>query len=213
MNFHNSSLLLFRKYGLYVIGFGFVWFFLHIILIVWDGFSDELHKSDVAVVFGNQVHPNGKPSQRLQMRLDRTVNLYREGYFQSILVSGATGVEGHDEAKVMKQYLIDRNIPEKIIYVDSSGKNTYKTVEYAKALLTRKEWNSILLISQYFHISRAKLTSYRFGICQVYSAHAIYHFEWREFYSLFREFVGYYAYLSKKYDNETKICGDDLERK
>lgn len=189
----------YRKYMLYLLLAGCLWFVLHLVVITVDGFSDELHKADVAVVLGNKVHPNGIPSIRLQMRLDRTVQLYRKHYFSSVLVSGGVGKEGHDEAKVMKQYLVKHGLPAKDIIVDSAGNTTFHTMKYTKSLLKQRGWRSVLLISQYFHISRSKLAASRFGIKKVYSAHAIYHFEWREFYSLFREFFGYYAYLLKSY--------------
>jgi hypothetical protein len=40
-----------------------------------DGLTDELHEADVAVVFGNHVEPDGRPSPRLEGRLDRAVEV------------------------------------------------------------------------------------------------------------------------------------------
>ncbi|MCB9642848.1 MAG: YdcF family protein [Myxococcales bacterium] len=176
-----------------------LWFVGHLVWMMVDGFSDELKRSDVAVVFGNQVHPDGRPSLRLKMRLDRTIELYNKGLFRWVIVSGALGVEGHDEAVVMKRYLEKRGIPAKQILVDSAGKNTYKTAQYTAKILKRRKWHSILFVTQYFHIVRARLAFHRFGIQEVAGAHAWYHFESREFYSILREFVGYYAYLLKRY--------------
>ncbi|TNE50692.1 MAG: YdcF family protein [Deltaproteobacteria bacterium] len=184
-----------RKFLVYTAGFIALWFGVHVSWLLVDGFTDELHRADLAVVFGNKVHPNGQPSKRLRMRLDRTLQLYKKGYFPTILVSGGKGVEGYDEAVIMKRYLVAQGIPSQAILVDSLGLTTRHTALHAAQLLRSRNWHSVLLISQYFHISRAKLAARRAGIPTAYSAHAIYHFEWREIYSTAREVLGFYAYL------------------
>jgi vancomycin permeability regulator SanA len=57
-------------------------------VIAISGSIDDLHPADVAVVLGNTVNPDGKPSRRLQARLDKTIELYRVGLFQNTIVSG-----------------------------------------------------------------------------------------------------------------------------
>src|SRR5262245_21950109 len=73
--------------------------------ISFDGLTDDPVPADVAVVPGNQVNPDGTPSDRLAARLDTALNLYRRGVVKAVLVSGGTGVEGFDEADVMAAYL------------------------------------------------------------------------------------------------------------
>lgn len=65
-------------------------FLISALLIVVDGLSDELHIADVAIVLGNTVQPDGLPSPRLQARLDKTIELYRQKMFSQIIVSGGT---------------------------------------------------------------------------------------------------------------------------
>lgn len=184
-----------RKFLTYTVGFIALWFGVHVSWLLMDGFTDELHRADLAVVFGNKVHRNGQPSKRLRMRLDRTLQLYKKGYFPTILVSGGKGAEGHDEAVVMKRYLVAQGIPAQAILVDSLGLTTRHTALHAARRLHSRNWRSVLLISQYYHISRAKLAARRAGITTIYSAQADYHFEWREIYSTAREVLGFYAYL------------------
>lgn len=90
-------------------------------LIVVDGLNDDIHAADVAIVPGNTVEKDGRPSARLRARLDQTVALYRQGLFPNIIVSGGVGIEGFDEAEVMKRYLVERGVPEGRIHVDSGG--------------------------------------------------------------------------------------------
>ena len=48
------------------------------------GLNDKLGVADVALVLGNKVEPDGTPSARLRARLDRTMELYRAGYFPAV---------------------------------------------------------------------------------------------------------------------------------
>jgi vancomycin permeability regulator SanA len=159
-----------------------------------DGLNDNVHKADVAVVLGNAVQPNGQPSPRLKARLDKTVQLYRQRLFSNIIVSGGVGIEGFDEAVVMKQYLIMQGIPDNHIFVDSDGRTTYLTAKHSAHLMKKKRWTSALVISQYFHIPRIRLALKQFGVLSIYSAHADF-FEVRDIYSTAREVVGYGSYL------------------
>ncbi|BDA69811.1 hypothetical protein RIVM261_089910 [Rivularia sp. IAM M-261] len=168
-------------------------------ILVIDGLHDDIHQADSAVVLGNKVETNGKPSPRLQARLDKTIQLYQQGLFANVIVSGGVGIEGFDEAVVMKQYLVAHGIPETRVYVDSNGNTTYLTAKNTARIMKENNWQSVMVISQYFHIPRSKLALNKFGISQVYSAHANF-YELRDVYSTAREVVGYASYLFRTYD-------------
>ncbi|MFP3393140.1 YdcF family protein [Brevibacillus sp. SIMBA_040] len=171
-----------------------LWFLVHIVLITFDGMADELAKVDVGVVLGNKVELNGEPSARLKSRLDKAVQLSKGGYFQHIIVSGGVGVEGFDEAQVMKKYLINHGISEENIIVDSNGINTRMSAKNTKEIMKQMGFESAMVITQVYHISRTKLAFSKEGISSVSSAHAEF-FDLRDIYSLVREFFAYYRYL------------------
>ncbi|RIX51303.1 YdcF family protein [Paenibacillus nanensis] len=172
----------------------FIWFVFHTALVAIDGLNDEIKPVDAAVVLGNKVEGNGQPSKRLQARLDKSAELYDKGYFPLIIVSGGIGKEGFDEAKVMKAYLIDQGIPEEKIIEDNKGYNSYMTAQNARKLMDELQLDSVMIVTQYFHVSRTKLAFKKMDISEVYSAHADF-FESRDFYSTLREFPAYYKYL------------------
>jgi vancomycin permeability regulator SanA len=169
-------------------------FALSAVAITVSGLNDNIHQSDVAVILGNHVAPNGQPSARLQARLDRAVELYRQGIFQNAIVSGGIDANGTDEAAAMKRYLVDRGLPSSNILVDSAGNNTYLTAQNTSKIMTDRQWHSAIVISQYFHIPRTTAILQRMGVTNVYSAHAKF-FEIRDVYSIAREVVGYASYL------------------
>lgn len=163
--------------------------------VVARGLRDDLRRSDVAVVLGNKVNPDGRPSPMLQARLDETLALYRRGLFPSLIVSGGFGKEGFDEAQVMKSYLVARGVPVRAIITDGRGVNTRATAVNAAALMRAHGWSSCLVITQYFHIPRSRLALRQAGVRQIASAHAPY-FNIRDLYAVPREVVGYAAYLA-----------------
>lgn len=163
-------------------------------LIAADGLTDDVRRSDVAVVLGSMVNPDGTPSPRLAARLGRALELYEEGWTRHILVSGGTGVEGVPEGTAMKHWLIARGVPEGDIIVDDQGVDTRATARNAAALMRTHDLRTAIVVSQYFHISRTKLAFAQEGLSGVGSAHPAY-FEPRDVYSLAREIPGYARYL------------------
>ncbi|MBP3950738.1 YdcF family protein [Bacillus sp. YZJH907-2] len=174
----------------------FAWFVIHTIIILVDGLNDEVANVDVAVVLGNKVELDGVPSDRLKARLDKAIELFEDGYFPLILVSGGVGKEGYDEAEIMKDYLQQNDVPSEAILVDSDGYNSFRTAQNTKEIISDMNVESVLVISQYFHITRTKLAFRKLGFRHIYSAHADY-VESRDIYSTIREFPAYYKYLLK----------------
>jgi vancomycin permeability regulator SanA len=161
--------------------------------VAWNGLQDDRHATDVMVVLGNKVRPDGKPSQALTARLDQAVLLYHEGDCRFILVSGGHGREGYDEPKVMRHYLEEAGVPSNIIFEDNDGTNTWHTAENTAAFLKARQLHSVLIVSQYFHLPRCRLAFARFGIKPVYTSPARY-VSVKDFYSLPREIVGLIGY-------------------
>ncbi|MEM7040585.1 MAG: YdcF family protein [Bacteroidota bacterium] len=176
-----------------------LWVTVHVTVIVVDGLRDELEDSVWAVVFGNKVNPDRSLSPRLKARMDKALWLYREKLVDSIFVSGGVGVEGHPEGTVMRDYLVENGVPSGIIVVDNAGVNSQATALNFRQLGVRKS-APLLLISQYYHLSRAKLALRRAGFTHVGGVHADFQWEWRDIWSISREFVGFYAYLFRDFD-------------
>ena len=164
------------------------------VAILVDGFVTRPRPADLAVVFGSKVETSGRPSHRLAARLDAAQDLYRRGLVHTIFVSGGTGVEGFDESQVMRDYLLARGIPESDVHADPDGRTTALTCENARAYLAERREETVNVVSQYFHLTRAKIACARAGV-RVVGGAAPRFFEGRDLYSLAREVPGIYAYL------------------
>lgn len=163
------------------------------ITLVAAGLNDTLARADAIVVPGNTVAPDGTPSARLQARLDAALSVYRRGYAPRIIVSGAVGKEGHDEALVMAAYLVAQGVPAAAVLTDHAGVDTAATARNVAKMAAQPPVKSVLVATQYFHVPRTRLALQRAGVQVVGNVHARYA-EWRDAYSLAREVLGYAAY-------------------
>lgn len=115
------------------------------------GMADDLQPSDIGVVLGSKVGLTGQPSARLAARLDRGASLYAAGVFRHVLVSGGLGVEGFDEAAVMRDYLLGKGVPASAIIVDSAGATTEATARHGASLMAARGFRRATVVTQYFH--------------------------------------------------------------
>ncbi|MEM7391387.1 MAG: YdcF family protein [Verrucomicrobiota bacterium] len=170
-------------------------FLLYAIAIIVFGHIDTAKKkADLCVVFGSKVHADGTPSKRLKARLDRAAFLFQKGLCGHILVSGATGKEGVNEAEAMRTYLLAQGISGDNIFVDGRGVDTMKTARNARQLMQQNGYKSAVLVSQYFHLARTKLAFRKAGIKATLHSRARY-YSIRDVYSIVREMVALPVYL------------------
>jgi len=160
-----------------------------------DGLTDRLAVADAVVVLGNTIDPNGKPSPRLAARLDAAIRAYNMHLAPLIIVSGGIGREGFNEAKVMAEYLNAQGVPSSAILLDAKGVDTAATAANAIGILRARGLGSVLIATQYFHVTRTRIAFQRAGLHATGSVHAKY-FELRDVYSLAREIIGLAAYAT-----------------
>ncbi len=178
------------------------WATVHLTAISVDGcHDDEIEEVpvDVAVVLGNRVTPGGIPSPRLLRRLERAIELHRAGTVARVIVSGGQDPGSPHEADVMRTVLLAAGVPDAAIVVDRGGVDTHATARFTRDYMHAHGLTSVIAVSQFYHLSRCKLALRRFGVPEVYAAHAALEFEIRDPWSMGRELVGYYAYLLRDY--------------
>ncbi|MFD2783909.1 YdcF family protein [Hymenobacter rubripertinctus] len=184
-----------RKRAKYVLTGLVLWLLVHTLVVVAEGLQSPSAAADVAVVLGNKVNEDGTLSERLVQRLRCGLGLYRSGQVKQLIVSGGLGKEGFYEGEKMKQYLVEQGVPAADILVDNQGNSTRQTVVNVLSLRDSLHFSSLIVVSQYYHLTRTKMLFRQAGFRFVSSASPWY-FEWRDLYSLAREFVAYYQHLS-----------------
>jgi vancomycin permeability regulator SanA len=166
---------------------------LYAILLSRYGLGARLQPADVAIVFGSQVRPDGTPSPRLVARLETAAKLRRSRLVRTWFVSGGISREGHDESRVMRDWLVAHGVPDSAIVRDSLGVKSQLTAEHAATWMREHGVTRANVITQYFHIARACMACDRAGI-DVVGARAPRWYEPRDVYSLAREMVALPVY-------------------
>ena len=117
-------------------------------------------KADCIVVFSGGVGESGKAGQGYEERVQKAVELYKDGYADRLIFSsGYTYL--FKEPLVMKALAVSLGVPEGSIILEDTAKNTFENVKFSKRILDRNGWNSILLISAPYHMKRASLVFHK----------------------------------------------------
>ncbi len=172
---------------------GIALFILTEIAIVYDGFTDEIFPADAALILGSTVFPDGSLSDRLRARLNRGLKLYEDGFVPHIVVSGGLGKEGHWEGSAMAAYLTAQGVPETAVTIDNEGNNTYQSARNFVTIAETRQMESVIVVSQFFHISRTRLILGKLGVTRIGAAHSTLYTR-RDIYSTLREFPAYVKY-------------------
>ncbi len=103
----------------------------------------------------------GHINQYFKFRINATVQLYKSGKIDYIIVSGDNGSKYYNEPVDFKKELIAEGIPKEKIYLDYAGFRTLDSVVRSKAIFGQ---DSITIISQQFHNQRAIFLASHHGI-------------------------------------------------
>ncbi len=153
-------------------------------------------QSDLIVVFGNKVYPDGTLSPALKARMDRAFKAWVNSCAPHILVSGGTGKEGFPEGTAMANYLKQKGVPETSITIDNEGINSYATALNTKTLLTQNNWQSVTVVTSYYHVLRSELAMRLVGIEKVEGTGSRY-VTYKDLWKIPRDLAGIYVYAIK----------------
>ncbi|MBO9563499.1 MAG: YdcF family protein [Niastella sp.] len=176
-----------------IILFFLAWFFLHTLWVVKDGLHDFTGKADVAIVLGNTVFADGSLSPWLRGRVDAALQLYRNKQVKKIFVSGGIGTSDYPEGDGMRNYLIAQGVPDEDIIVDNAGDNSYLTAKNFLTLNTTTHYQSAVVVTSYYHVTRSKYIVKKLGFPAVAGDHSKFT-AINDWYGLTREFPAFYKY-------------------
>ncbi len=116
---------------------------------------------EAAVVFGAAVFRDGRLSSVLRDRMNTAIHLYLNGNVDKIIVSGDRRGDGYDEPGSMMVYAIKNGVDSDQIIPDYGGKRTYDTCYRAEKIF---QLDSVILVTQEFHLPRALFTCNTLGL-------------------------------------------------
>jgi SanA protein len=112
----------------------------------------EVPKTEVAIVPGALVKPNGEMSGMLNDRVEQASRLWHAGRVEKILVSGDHGQWVYDEPDTMRKALVNRGVTPRDIFEDHAGFDTWQTMVRARSIFGVR---SAVVVTQGFHMPRA----------------------------------------------------------
>jgi len=124
------------------------------------GVSD-VSRTDVAIVLGAGLRPDGTPSTYLRRRLDAAAELYARGTVGVILVSGDNSTTQHDEPTAMRDWLVGLGVPEDRVVRDFAGLDTHDSCVRAHEVFGVTD---AVVITQDYHLRRALFSCREAGI-------------------------------------------------
>jgi len=122
------------------------------------GLTDYSRQADVAVVFGARAFPDGRLSTSLRARVDRSIELYHDGYVSTLLFTGGIDADGVNEPKMMRDYAITHGVNPANIIIDDQGNNTDLSAINTVPMFHEMGATRVLAISQNYHLPRIKMT-------------------------------------------------------
>lgn len=112
--------------------------------------------ADVIIVLGARVMPDGELSTTLDFRIGTAYDVYAQGYSQNLIVCGAQGGdEPVTEAQAMKEYLLERGVPEENIFLEDQSLNTMQNLTNAKMIMEREGFKTAMIVTSNYHVERA----------------------------------------------------------
>ena len=124
----------------------------------------EVVESDVIIVLGAQVKEDGTPSVALERRLTAALDSYAEKR-QTIIVCGAQGGnEPRAEGDVMRDWLLERGVPEEDIVAETESFNTRENLRNAKRIMEQRCLSQALVVTSDYHVARALMLCRQEGV-------------------------------------------------
>lgn len=132
---------------------------------IWQfSFTDETHSADCAIVAGASVQGD-KPSPVFQERLNHAVNLYRDGYVKTLIVTGGYRADNAlSDAAVARRYLLSQNIPDRVILVEDRSGVTRENLRFARNVMLINHLQTALMVSDPLQMKRIMLIAKDEGI-------------------------------------------------
>lgn len=125
---------------------------------------DQPRSVDAIVVFGAAEYA-GRPSPVFRARLDHAYDLFERGLAPLIITTGGSGKDvKFSEGQVGRDYLLKQGVPDVNLIAETQAGDTEQSARRVAVILEANELKSVLLVSDAYHLYRAKKMMEREGI-------------------------------------------------
>ena len=121
------------------------------------GTRDGKQPADVIIVLGAGLKADGRPGPALTRRSRHAAALWHEGIAPLVLCSGGQSEYfPRSEAEACRELLLDAGVPTDAILLEAQSRSTEENAIFSKRLLDEMGLSRVLLVSDSYHILRAR---------------------------------------------------------
>lgn len=126
--------------------------------------------ADAAVVLGAAAWGK-KPSPVFRERINHAIALYQSQRVGKLIFTGGTPKEGYmTEAEVGRLYALKQGVPKKDILFENTSRDTFQNLQNIRKILRDNDIDTVILVSDPYHLARARTIAHDLGIDAVTSA-------------------------------------------
>lgn len=112
--------------------------------------------STIVVILGFPAESSNNPGPILKARLDKGIELYKQGLGAKIIVTGGAVGNEFTESEVMATYCMQHGVLQQDILVESFAKNTFENARLVRDIMKEKGYTNAIVVTSSFHAMRAK---------------------------------------------------------
>lgn len=136
------------------------------------GKVERVQPADCLIVLGSRVRPGGEAGPGLRARALHAARLYRRRLAAKIICTGGRGDYPPTEARTAAAVLRARGIPAGAVVLEEQSSSTYENARYSAEICRRNKWRKVILVTESFHLLRARRHFERQGL-KVYGSPAV----------------------------------------
>lgn len=129
------------------------------------GLQDTTEQADVIIVLGSGLRKDGRPGPALTRRTRHGADLWHEGIAPLVLCTGGQSeYYPRTEAAACREILLAAGLPAGAILMEERSRSTEENAIYSKRILDQKQLTHVVLVSDSYHMLRARWLFSKQGI-------------------------------------------------
>lgn len=146
------------------------------------------------MILGAAVWRDG-PSPTLRRRTQHGAALWRAQQNRVVVCCGGLGRHPPSEAEAMRDILLAEGVKAGAIHLEAASRNTAENIALARPILERLNLNEVILVSDWYHLPRARMVARRAGLIATTSALPLHGARiWPQIKGALREIPAFVAY-------------------
>ena len=126
--------------------------------------TDAPDPPDAVLVLGAATVGPGVPGPALRRRLEYGVGLFFRRDARYLLVSGGIVGPPPAEAHVMGEMAVALGVDPGAVVLEDQARNTFENAVYAGRIMRRRGWRTVVLVTDGFHVRRARYVFSQLGL-------------------------------------------------